>query len=66
MLHKVLKFANYAGSARLKKSCFFALIMPKIMLAKYTKAYTSDTFTVVNDPFTAANWRGTCVRTFPG
>ena len=26
---------------------------------------TQDTFTVVNDSFTAVNWRGTCDGTFP-
>ena len=28
-------------------------------------AVTRDTFTVVNDPFTAVIWRGACDRTFP-
>ena len=27
-------------------------------------AVTGDTFTMVNDPFTAGNWRGACDRTF--
>ena len=31
---------------------------------KTTVAVTLDTFTVVNDPFTAGNWCGACDQTF--
>ena len=38
MLQKVLKFADYAMVMLIWKICFFAPIMPKIMLAQSAKA----------------------------
>ena len=37
MFQKVLKFANYAVAV-LVKNCFYAPIMPKIMLAQSARA----------------------------
>ena len=39
MLQKVLKFANYAAAVLVAKLCYFAPIMPKLMLAQSAKAY---------------------------
>ena len=37
----------------------------QLLLLHTLGAVTRDTFTVVNDPFTAVTWRGACDRTFP-
>ena len=38
MLQRMLRLANYAVAVLVKKKCFFAPIMPKIMLAQSAKA----------------------------
>ena len=47
MLQKVLKFANYAVAVFVKKLCFFAPIMPKIMLAQSANAYQAVSASVL-------------------
>ena len=37
----------------------------QLLLLHTLGAVTRDTFTVVNDPFTAVTWRGACDRAFP-
>ena len=50
----------------MKRCLHLGKIQPEISALNYIKVFSiiravaRNTFTVVNDPFTAGNWRGTC------